>query len=119
MGSRKETIRLSGIMNNFLTFLLCLTVLSFVSSFKVSETVPHWVELCGEGHAYVFSTESTTWANAKGTCEVMGGTLAKIETIEENSCLVKYALSTGLEEWWWHHGNNTDSFLCSCSFIKL
>ena len=51
---------------------------------------PTWVSLCGQGHAYLFSTDSTTWANSMETCQLLGGYLARIDTLGENYCLLRW-----------------------------
>jgi len=69
---------------------------------------PNWVQLCDEGHQYLFSEELLDWNNAKEMCELLGGYLVRIENRHENNCILVHAQNTGQHSWWWTSGNDVD-----------
>lgn len=85
--------------NSALHLLSLLVSLSSCWSQPEKESLslaPSWVSLCGQGHAYLFSTDSSTWANSMETCQLLGGYLARIDTLGENYCLLREPVDAGL-----------------------
>ena len=81
-----------------------IILLSF--SLTVSCSLPGWEELqCEEGHKYLFSDIKLTWQDARVECELYGGWLLSINSMQEQNCLVRFSLSSGLHTgWFWHDG---------------
>merc|ERR1712098_218654 len=72
---------------------------------------PHWDEIeCQPGHKYIFSEDKKDWPSAKVECELYGGWLLDIGSMEEQHCLVKFARAQGIHAapWWWHDGNDVE-----------
>merc|ERR1712141_146747 len=84
--------------------LLNLGILSLTVS---GSSLPGWEELQCEGrHKYLFSDVRLTWQDAREECELYGGWLLSINTMQEQNCLVRFAHSSGLHTgWFWHDGN--------------
>merc|ERR550532_2695210 len=85
-------------------------LLSFSLSLVLSSgsSLPGWEDLqCEEGHKYLFSDTSHTWQDARDECELYGGWLLSINSLQEQNCLVRFAHSWSLHEgWFWHDAND-------------
>ena len=83
--------------------LLYLGVLTLTVS---GSSLPGWEDLqCEEGHKYLFSDTSHTWQDARDECELYGGWLLSINSLQEQNCLVRFAKTSGLHHgWFWHDG---------------
>ena len=89
-------------------FLLISLILVSVelSDMKVKKLLssPDWVQLCDEGHQYLFSDNSANWYEAEEMCQSFGGYLVRIENRHENNCILVYAQTNNLHDWWWTSG---------------
>ena len=96
----------------FPVFLLISLVA--VKSFELTDDMkvntrsltPQWVQLCEQGHQYLFSEDIENWSDAGAACQLFGGYLVKIENRHENNCILYHAQSNSPEYvWWWTSGN--------------
>merc|ERR1712241_523714 len=96
-----------------LTVFLLISLVA-VKSFKLTDDMkvntksltPHWVQLCDQGHQYLFSEDEKNWTDAGVTCQLFGGYLVKIENRHENNCILYHAQSNPPEYgWWWTSGH--------------
>merc|ERR1712180_501444 len=86
--------------------LLLITVVSAVP-IQDRAVTPHWVKICNT--SLLFSEDSKTWEDAQGNCELYGGSLVQIRSMEMNYCILDYAETKALPaEWYWHSGNDID-----------
>merc|ERR1712126_408234 len=91
-----------------LPLLLLLTVVS-AAKLKLQDkaAIPHWETACNT--SLLFSERAETWEEASGECELYGGNLVQIRSMEMNYCILRQAHSKGLtDEWYWHSGNDID-----------
>ena len=90
--------------------LISLTISVELSNVKVSSTKllssPDWIQLCDEGHQYLFSDNSANWYEAEEMCQSFGGYLVRIENRHENNCILKHAYNAynGQLGFWWTSG---------------
>merc|ERR1711971_472954 len=74
---------------------------------------PDWKELCGQGSLYLISEDLQNWSDAANNCELYGGFLAQIDSLEENFCLLEYintlGLGDGVPHGLWHSANDLQS----------
>ena len=78
---------------------------SFVTSTRTNLTTPSWQNLdCEPYHKYLFSEIATNWEDARAECELYGGWLLSINSMQEQNCLLRYARSGGLSVWYRHDG---------------
>merc|ERR550532_666127 len=88
-------------------------LLSFSLSLVLSSgsSLPGWEDLqCEEGHKYLFSDTSHTWQDAREECELYGGWLLSINSLQEQNCLVRFAKTSGLHHgWFWHDATDRDT----------
>ena len=90
----------------FLVILLCIL------SFSTSSSLPDWVPSDCEddggvdgGHQYFFSDIKLSWFDASDECNLYGGYLLRIDSLEEQNCLLKYGQSANLNSaWFWQDG---------------
>ena len=61
---------------------------------------------CQEGHKYLFSDTTHTWDEALVECELYGGWLVNIGSVQEQNCLMKFAHSAVemVNKWYWTDG---------------
>ena len=86
-----------------------LIILIFVSS-SCCSTLPDWVELdCSPGHQYFFSDKVLSWFDAIDECNLYGGYLVAVNSLQEQNCLLKYGKTAQLDRWFWINGNLKDS----------
>ena len=59
-----------------------------------------------EGHKYLFSDTTHTWDEALVECELYGGWLVNIGSVQEQNCLMKFAHSAAelVNKWYWTDG---------------
>merc|ERR1719481_390088 len=91
--------------------MLCLPFIQvfLYISLCYGSKVPHWEEIqCQTGHKYLFSEDTKSWTAAKVECELYGGWLVDIGSMEEYYCLIKFARAQQLFQWWWHDGNDIE-----------
>merc|ERR1719228_2049209 len=66
---------------------------------------PHWVVACGT--SLLFSDDKKSWDAARGTCELFGGHLVDITSLQMNSCILSHYHQKGLpSNDYWHSGND-------------
>ena len=83
----------------------CLIYLGALFLTVSSSSLPGWEELhCETGHKYLFSDVGHTWQDAREECELYGGWLLSINSMQEQNCLVRFAKSSGVHGWFWHDG---------------
>merc|ERR1719500_1507812 len=86
--------------------LLLLLVVTLASG-KTKSKWADWEELCGQGSFYLFSEDLQSWSDAANNCELYGGYLAQIDSMEENFCLLEYLSSLDLGYvYFWHSAND-------------
>merc|ERR1719347_389755 len=90
--------------------LLLLTLsLTFAITLQGDALSPSWQFLeCEEGHKYLFSEDTRTWEEARAECQLYGGWLLDISSMEEQYCLMEFAQNFQLFHWWWHDGNDVE-----------
>ena len=47
-----------------------------------------------------------SWEDARGECELYGGWLVAIKSLEEQNCLMRHGKSEGYNAWYWTDGKN-------------
>ena len=79
---------------------------SFTLALSSTTSLPGWEDIqCEEGHKYLFSDTQHTWQDAREECELYGGWLLSINSLQEQNCLVRFAQTSGLHAgWFWHDG---------------
>merc|ERR1711962_135977 len=86
--------------------LLLITVVSAVP-IQDRAVTPHWRKICNT--SLLFSEDKKTWEDAQGNCELYGGSLVQIRSMEMNYCILDYAETKALPgDWYWHSGNDID-----------
>jgi len=69
---------------------------------------PHWEEACNT--SLLFSDDTKSWNDATGFCELFGGNLVEIRSMELNYCILQHFQLKGLPKtWYWHSGNDIDN----------
>ena len=58
------------------------------------------------GHKYLFSDVTHSWEDAFGECELYGGWLVSIDSLQEQNCLMRHGKSEGYNAWYWTDGKN-------------
>ena len=81
-------------------------VLVFVMGVSSRNLLPDWVSLdCDGNHQYFFSDQKLTWSEASDECNLYGGYLLRIDSLEEQNCLLKYGYLANLAgPWFWQDG---------------
>merc|ERR1711874_79416 len=98
------TTRASPNMQHLLIPFLLAPVLSGPFSQGLS---PSWIQMC-KG-TYLFSEDQKSWDEANDYCELYGGHLAKIDSLEENFCLLEHIMSEQVTgEVFWHSANDIE-----------
>merc|ERR1711996_40961 len=86
--------------------LLLITVVSAVP-IQDRAVTPHWEAVCNT--SLLFSEDKKTWEDAQGNCELYGGSLVQVRSMEMNYCILDYAETKVLPaDWYWHSGNDID-----------
>ena len=84
-------------MGRPIIFLLAL----IVCSGKVAD----WVNLeCEENHKYLFSDITLNWQDSVTECQLYGGWLVSIGSLEEQNCLLRHGQNQSLDYWYWTDG---------------
>merc|ERR1712080_256031 len=85
---------------------LLLTVVSAVT-IQDKAVTPHWENICGT--SLLFSEDAKTWDDAQGFCELLGGNLVDIRSMEMNYCILTHAYHKALPQTgYWHSGNDLE-----------
>merc|ERR1711890_217792 len=91
---------------NMILVGLLVTVVSAVT-IQDKAVTPHWENICGT--SLLFSEEAKTWDDAQGFCELLGGNLVDIRSMEMNYCILNHAYHKALPQTnYWHSGNDLD-----------
>merc|ERR1719481_646854 len=90
---------------------LVLLLIPLISAASLQERVgggtPHWEQICNT--SLLFSQDTKSWYDANGFCELFGGNLVEIRSMEINYCILRHAHHKGLPaDWYWHSGNDID-----------
>merc|ERR1711962_1515537 len=95
-----------GVTIIMLPLLLLFTVIS-AAKLQDRAVTPRWEAVCDTSH--LFSEDHKNWKDASGECELYGGNLAQIRSMELNYCILRHAHSKNLPaEGYWHSGNDMD-----------
>jgi len=89
------------------TMIAAVVMLSVVTASSIQDgaVTPHWEHICGS--TLLFSEDAKTWDDARGTCELFGGNLVDITSLEMNSCILSHYHQKGLPSgYYWHSGND-------------
>ena len=88
--------------------IIVLFSLFFISVVVKGARVPQWQNLnCEEGHKYLFSDVTHTWEDALAECQLYGGWLLSLDSLEEQNCLLRYDnISPVPTAWYWTDGLN-------------
>merc|ERR1712080_497750 len=91
---------------NMILVGLLVTVVSAVT-IQDKAVTPHWENICGT--SLLFSEEAKTWDDAIGFCELLGGNLVDIRSMEMNYCILRHAHDKALPQAaYWTSGNDID-----------
>eukprot|EP00091_Calanus_sinicus_P019403 TRINITY_DN4865_c0_g1_i1.p1 TRINITY_DN4865_c0_g1~~TRINITY_DN4865_c0_g1_i1.p1 ORF type:complete len:160 (-),score=21.98 TRINITY_DN4865_c0_g1_i1:41-520(-) len=91
--------------------IFSVLLLAFSASFATGNNLstPSWQNLdCEPYHKYLFSEITAGWQDALDECELYGGWLLSINSLQEQNCLLRYARSVGLSGWYRHDGNDIE-----------
>ena len=89
-----------------LLLLLAIQIFLYCKADGIEETSPHWENLeCEPGHKYLFSEVTMTWEDARVECDLYGGWLVDINSLEEHNCLLRHGNSQGYAAWYHIDGN--------------
>ena len=94
--------------------LVCWTVSGTSSS--------GWEDLqCEAGHRYLFSDVARTWQEAREECELYGGWLLSINSLQEQNCLVRFAKTSVQDGLFWNDGERSflDAYSLFVSKVNL
>merc|ERR1711962_812899 len=95
-----------GVNVIMLPLLLLFTVIS-AAKLQDRAVTPHWESVCNT--SLLFSEDKKNWKDAWGECELYGGNLVQIRSMEMNYCILRHAHSKALPaDWYWHSGNDID-----------
>merc|ERR1711962_1107649 len=94
-----------------ITMRLVLLLIPLISAASLQErgggVTPHWEEICNT--SLLFSEDTKSWYDATEFCELLGGNLVEIRSMEMNYCILHHAHHKGLPaDWYWHSGNDID-----------
>ena len=83
-----------------------IIIFSCITCLLVScDEVVDWVNLeCEDNHKYLFSDVVHSWFDAVAECQLYGGWLLSLGSLEEQNCLLRYGQSQGLDAWYWTDG---------------
>merc|ERR1712126_237481 len=92
----------------FVTFIFQLFL--FCQAGDIVEKSPHWENLeCERGHKYLFSEVTLSWTEARIECELYGGWLVDVNSLQEHNCLLRYGNLQGFNTWFWTDANDLES----------
>ena len=88
-------------------FLLIATQLFlYCQAGVISQKSPRWEDLeCEPGYKYLFSDIQVPWEDARVECELYGGWLVDINSLEEQNCLLRHGNAQGYDTWYHTDGN--------------
>ena len=76
----------------------------------LSYSLPQWQELnCEANHKYYFSDSTLNWQDAREVCELYGGWLLSINSLQEQNCLVRHAMTAVHHGWFWHDATDKET----------
>merc|ERR1712126_67042 len=86
--------------------VLQLLLFAVVSPVSIQDkATPHWEDVCDT--SLLLSEDLKSWDDARGTCELFGGKLVDIRSLEMNYCILTHAQRKGHPAaWYWHSGND-------------
>ena len=88
------------------TILIILQLVFLCQAGLIAEKSPRWENLeCEAGHKYLFSEVMMTWEDARVECELYGGWLVDINSLQEHNCLLRHGNSQGYDTWYHIDGN--------------
>merc|ERR1712126_512848 len=95
-----------------ISMLFALLLLPLISAADLKEregrVTPQWEEVCDT--SLLFSEDAKSWHDATGFCELLGGNLVEITSMEFNYCILLHFQHKGLPIYWhWHSGNDIDN----------
>merc|ERR1719158_2248749 len=83
------------------TALIILQLFFLCQAGLITEKTPHWENLeCEPGHKYLFSEVAMTWEEARVECDLYGGWLVNINSLEEQNCLLRHGNYEGYDTWY-------------------
>ena len=83
------------------TIFIILKLLVLCQAGQIVEKAPHWEDLeCEAGHKYLFSEVKMNWEDARVECELYGGWLVDINSLQEQNCLMRHGNSQGYNVWY-------------------
>ena len=86
--------------------IILFPILVTFSMTVCGSSLPEWQNInCETGHKYFFSDVTHTWQDAREECELYGGWLVSINSLQEQNCLVRYAKISVQNGWFWHDGD--------------
>merc|ERR1719370_1284192 len=86
-------------------FFLLSAVTAVPVNLQDGAVTPHWTPACGT--SLLFSEDKKSWDSARGTCELFGGHLVDITSLQMSSCILSHYHQKGLPGgWYWHSGND-------------
>ena len=95
-------IKLNSLVSSTIMRLNVLLLFFFFASCIL---VPQWMNLgCEDNHKYLFSDVVHSWFDAVAECQLYGGWLLSLGSLEEQNCLLRYGQSQGLDAWYWTDG---------------
>ena len=87
------------------TVFIILQLFFFCHASQILENSPHWENLeCEPGHKYLFSEVKLSWTDARVECELYGGWLVDVNSLQEHNCLMRHGNSQGYDTWFWTDG---------------
>merc|ERR1711973_467005 len=99
-----------GVVSTLLLICFQLALLEEISEAENKDLVPHWQNLeCEEGYKYLFSEIEHNWNDARAECELYGGWLVDVNSIEEHNCIMRYGKSQGFDKEFWIDANDQAS----------
>merc|ERR1719481_1042145 len=86
-------------------FFLLSSAAAVAVNVQDGAVTPHWTPACGT--SLLFSEDVKSWDSARGTCELFGGHLVDITSLQMNSCILSHYHQKGLPGgFYWHSGND-------------
>merc|ERR1712080_668008 len=92
-----------------ITMLLVVILPAVISGVNLQESglIPYWEEVCNT--SLLFSQDWKSWEDARRECQLFGGDLVEIRSMDMNYCILRHAQHKGYAaEWYWHSANDID-----------
>jgi len=87
-----------------ITKMICVFFLLAIVTASPIKKTPHWESVCGT--SLLFSEDAKTWDEARSLCELIGGHLVDITSLQMNSCILSHYHQKGLPSGVWYHSGN-------------